>query len=165
MKVAAVAPCVPGISVASVTPAQAALPMEVTDLPSLNATLNSMSTVLLVAGWVAIKTGKKQAHIGFMAAALVVSAAFLTSYLIYHYYVGSFPFRGKGWIRPVYFTILITHIFLAVVNLPMIIMTVVPALRRRFDRHKRMARWTLPVWLYVSVTGVLVYLMCYHWFI
>jgi putative membrane protein len=138
--------------------------MEVTDLPSLNATLNGISTILLVAGWLSIRAGKKAAHIGFMVSALAVSAAFLTSYLIYHYHVGSIPFRGQGEIRYVYFFILITHILLAMVNLPMIILTVVPAIRQRFDKHKRIARWTLPVWLYVSVTGVIVYFMCYIWY-
>jgi len=139
--------------------------MQVTDLPHLNATLNSAATLLLACGWLCIKSRKVVAHIGFMIMALCVSAAFLTSYLIYHYHVGSVPFQGKGWIRPVYFTMLISHIFLAIVNLPMIIMTVIPAFRRKFDKHKRIARWTFPVWMYVSVTGVLVYLMCYHWFV
>jgi uncharacterized membrane protein YozB (DUF420 family) len=139
--------------------------MEVYELPALNATLNSIATVLLVSGWICIKAGKKAAHGAFMGLALLVSAAFLTSYLIYHYYVGSVPFQGKGGIRYVYFTILITHIVLAIANLPMIILTVIPVVRRRFDRHKRIARWTLPIWLYVSVTGVIVYLMCYHWYV
>ena len=139
--------------------------MLIEDLPSLNATLNSVATVLLVAGWICIKKNKVLAHVSLMVMALLVSAAFLTSYLIYHYYAGHVEFQGKGFIRPVYFTMLISHILLAVVNLPLIIMTVVPALRRRFDKHKRIARWTLPSWLYVSVTGVLVYLMCYHWYV
>jgi uncharacterized membrane protein YozB (DUF420 family) len=135
------------------------------DLPALNATLNTLAAVLLVSGWVCIKAKKKGAHIALMVLALLVSAAFLTSYLIYHYHKGSFGFNGKGFIRPVYFTILITHVVLAIVNVPLIVMTVVPALRQRFDRHKRIARWTLPSWLYVSVTGVLVYFMCYHWYV
>jgi putative membrane protein len=139
--------------------------MEVTDLPHLNATLNSASTLLLLCGWICIKTGKKAAHISFMILALCTSAAFLTSYLIYHYHVGSVPFQGKGVVRPIYFTILITHIFLAIVNLPMIILTVIPAIRQRFDKHKRIARWTFPIWMYVSVTGVIVYMMCYHWYV
>lgn len=139
--------------------------MLVTELPSLNATLNSIATVLLVAGWISIKAGKKSAHIAFMVAALLVSAGFLTSYLIYHYHVGSIPFRGVGGVRYLYFSILITHILLAMVNLPMIILTVIPALRRRYDKHRRIARWTLPVWLYVSVTGVVVYFMCYIWYV
>lgn len=138
--------------------------MEVYELPALNATLNAAAAVLLVSGWICIKFGKKGAHITLMSLALLVSAAFLTSYLVYHYHVGSVKFQGKGFIRPVYFTILITHVLLAIANLPMIIMTVIPALQRKFDRHKRVARWTLPVWLYVSVTGVVVYLMCYHWY-
>lgn len=139
--------------------------MTVSDLPTLNATLNAAATILLIAGWFSIRSGKKGAHIAFMISALVVSAAFLTSYLIYHFHVPSMPFRGKGVVRPIYFTILISHIFLAIVNLPMIIMTVVPALRARYDKHRRIARWTLPIWLYVSVTGVVVYLMCYIWFV
>jgi putative membrane protein len=138
--------------------------MEVYELPALNATLNAAAAVLLVSGWICIKFGKKGAHIMLMSLALLVSAAFLTSYLIYHFHVGSVKFQGKGIIRPVYFTILITHVLLAIANLPMIIMTVIPAVQRKFDRHKRVARWTLPVWLYVSVTGVVVYLMCYHWY-
>jgi uncharacterized membrane protein YozB (DUF420 family) len=135
------------------------------DLPSLNATLNSVATVLLVSGWVCIKANKKAAHITFMVLALLVSAAFLTSYLIYHYRFGHVAFQGKGFIRPVYFAMLISHILMAVVNVPLIVMTVVPALRSRFDKHKRLARWTLPSWLYVSVTGVLIYFMCYHWYV
>lgn len=138
--------------------------MTVQDLPTVNATLNSCATVLLVLGLVFIKTGKTKAHIASMVAALFVSACFLGCYLYYHYKVGHVEFQGQGSIRPVYFTLLISHILLAVANLPMIIMTVVPALRQRFDKHRKMARWTLPVWLYVSVTGVIVYLMCYHWY-
>lgn len=139
--------------------------MQVEDLPALNATLNTIAAVLLVCGWVCIKARKKAAHAAFMVLALLVSVAFLTSYLIYHYHVGHVEFQGKGFIRTVYFTMLISHILLAVVNVPLIIMTVVPAIRQRFDRHRRIARWTLPSWLYVSVTGVLVYLMCHHWFV
>ena len=138
--------------------------MQLADLPTLNATLNSIATVLLVAGWLSIRAKKVGAHMAFMILALLVSAAFLTSYLIYHYYQGSFTFRGQGAIRWVYFPLLITHVILAMVNLPMIIMTVIPVLRRRFDKHRRIARWTLPIWLYVSVTGVIVYMMCYQWF-
>ncbi|WP_009960653.1 DUF420 domain-containing protein [Verrucomicrobium spinosum] len=138
--------------------------MEVYELPALNATLNAAAAVLLLSGWICIKLGKRSAHIALMSLALVVSAAFLTSYLIYHFHVPSMKFQGKGGIRWVYYTILITHVFLAIVNLPMIILTVVPALKRKFDKHKRLARWTFPVWMYVSVTGVLVYLMCYHWY-
>lgn len=139
--------------------------MEPTDLPHLNAILNTAATILLVSGWVCIRLGKKTAHVAFMVLALLVSTAFLISYLSYHYKVGHVAFGGKGMIRPVYFVLLISHILLAVVNLPMVVVTVIPAIRQRFDKHKRLARWTLPVWLYVSVTGVLVYFMCYHWFV
>jgi putative membrane protein len=140
------------------------LPVE--DLPALNATLNCVATILIIAGWICIKAKKQSAHIAFMVLALLVSTAFLTSYLIYHYHVGSVKFPGKDpFVRVVYFTMLITHIVLAIVNVPLIIMTVVPALRRRFDKHKRIARWAMPSWLYVSVTGVFIYFMCYQWFV
>ncbi|MDZ4289428.1 MAG: DUF420 domain-containing protein [Prosthecobacter sp.] len=138
--------------------------MTVFDLPIVNATLNSLATIFLVLGFVCIKTRRVKAHIILMICALIVSTAFLTCYLYYHYCVGHVEFAGKGGIRTFYLTLLATHVFLAVVNLPMIILTVVPALRRRFDRHMRLARWTLPIWLYVSVTGVIVYLMCYQWY-
>jgi uncharacterized membrane protein YozB (DUF420 family) len=135
------------------------------DLPALNATLNSIAAVLLISGWFCIRARKVAAHITFMVLALMVSTAFLTSYLIYHYRIGHVGFYGTGFIRPVYFTLLITHILLAIVNVPLTIMTVVPAIQRRFDRHKVIARWTLPSWLYVSITGVLVYFMCYQWYV
>lgn len=138
--------------------------MQISDLPSLNATLNTVATVLIICGWISIKYQRKSAHIAFMVLALLVSTAFLTSYLIYHFKAGHVEFHGTGWSRKIYFPLLISHIVLAVLNLPMVIMTLIPALRQRFDKHKRIARWTLPVWLYVSVTGVLVYLMCYIWF-
>lgn len=139
--------------------------MNVSDLPPLNATLNSVCTLLLLAGWASIKMKRKVAHITFMVLALLTSTAFLISYLIYHYKVGHVPFSGKGLIRTVYLTMLFTHVVLAVVNVPMVIMTVIPAVRQRFERHKKIACWTLPIWLYVSITGVLVYLMCYHWYV
>jgi len=138
--------------------------MELADLPTLNAILNSTATVLLVAGLIFIKRGRKREHIACMIAALLVSAAFLTSYLIYHYNHPTTRFAHGGLPKVIYFLILFTHIPLAAINLPMIILTVVPAVRQRFDRHKRIARWTYPIWLYVSVTGVLVYLMLYRWF-
>ncbi len=139
--------------------------MHINDLPALNATLNTIATLLLICGWISIKLKRKATHIAFMVAALLVSAAFLTSYLIYHYKAGHVEFNGTGWSRKVYFPLLISHVILAVLILPMVIMTVIPAFRQRFDKHKRIARWTLPIWLYVSVTGVLVYLMCYIWFV
>ena len=138
--------------------------MELSDLPALNATLNSVAAVLLVAGLISIKTGRKRAHIACMISALVVSAAFLTSYLIYHYNFPTTRFSHSGLPKVIYLLILFTHIPLAALNLPMVILTVIPALRKRFDRHRRIARWTYPIWLYVSVTGVLVYLMLYRWF-
>lgn len=138
--------------------------MNVHDLPALNATLNAAATVFIVSGLVSIKLKKQRAHIAFMATALLVSTAFLVSYVIYHLKAGHVPFNGKGFIRPVYFTLLISHVLLAIANVPLVLMTVIPALKSRFDRHKRMAKLTAPVWLYVSVTGVLVYLMCYIWF-
>lgn len=138
--------------------------MTISDLPALNAVLNSCATALIIAGLVAIKLRKPRAHIGFMIAALTVSAVFLTSYLVYHYHVGHVRFAGEGTVRVVYFTILISHLILAIANLPMIILTVIPALRQKYDKHRRLAKITAPVWLYVSVTGVIVYLMCYRWF-
>jgi len=138
--------------------------MTVQDLPTVNATLNAISTVLLVSGFVFIKRDNKKAHIICMASALIVSAAFLICYLIYHANVGSVKFTHEGMVRNIYFFILLTHIPLAALVLPLVILTVVPALRQRFDKHKRIAKWTFPIWLYVSVTGVLVYLFLYVWY-
>lgn len=130
-------------------------------LPALNAALNSASALLLAAGWLFIRSGNVAAHRRCMLAALATSTLFLTSYLIYHYHVGSVPFTGQGWTRRLYFTILISHTSLAVTIVPLVLITLYRALRNRFDRHKRIARWTLPLWLYVSVTGVIVYGMLY----
>ena len=138
--------------------------MTVTDLPALNATLNSVTTVFLVAGYIFIRRGMQKPHIVCMTVALITSAAFLTSYLTYHYSVGSIKFTHEGPVRTVYFLILISHVILAMVCAPMVILTVIPALRRKFDRHRRIARWTWPIWIYVSVTGVVVYVMLYHWY-
>jgi putative membrane protein len=129
---------------------------------ALNAILNGTSAVLLVAGYSAIRAGKMTIHKRFMVSAFCVSTAFLISYLIYHYRVGHVAFAGQGWIRPVYFTILISHTILAVVIVPMILVTLRRAWMERFDKHRLIARWTLPLWLYVSVTGVIVYLMVYQ---
>jgi len=136
--------------------------MTVTDLPALNATLNATSFILLTAGWFLIKSGRRQAHKWCMIAALVMSAAFLTSYVIYHLQVGSVPFQKTGWIRTLYFLVLIPHIILAIAIVPMILITVSRALSNKFDRHKKIAKITLPLWLYVSVTGVIVYVMLYQ---
>lgn len=130
-------------------------------LPALNAALNSASALLLAAGYLFIRSGKITAHRRCMLAALATSTLFLTSYLIYHYHVGSVPFTGQGWTRRLYFTILISHTSLAVTIVPLVLITLYRALRSRFERHKRIARWTLPLWLYVSVTGVIVYGMLY----
>lgn len=136
--------------------------LAVSDLPTLNAILNSTSAVLLAAGYYFIRRKQIQAHKTCMIGALMVSAAFLTSYLIYHYYVGSVPFGGQGWIRPVYFFILVTHVVLAAVIVPLVLRTAYLALNSRFASHAAIARWTFPLWMYVSVTGVVVYLMLYH---
>ena len=132
--------------------------------PAINATLNGASAVLLIIGRNFIKRGRMAAHRAFMIAAVVVSSLFLTSYLYYHLHVGSVPFQGKGWSRPLYFTILISHTMLAAAIVPLVIITLSRALRERFDRHRAIARWTFPLWFYVSVTGVIVYFMLYRLF-
>jgi uncharacterized membrane protein YozB (DUF420 family) len=129
---------------------------------ALNATLNGTSAILLTCGYVAIRARKVAVHKAFMIAAFLTSTAFLISYLAYHYRVGHVPFQGQGWIRPVYFVLLLTHTVLAIVIVPMIIVTLRRAWLERFDKHRIIARWTLPLWLYVSVTGVIVYLMVYQ---
>jgi putative membrane protein len=136
--------------------------MSVTDLPALNATLNAISFVFLVTGYVLIKRDRRDAHRNCMIGALIMSGLFLTSYVIYHLQVGSVPFQKTGWIRTVYFGVLIPHVILAAAIVPLILVTVSRALSRRFDKHRRIARWTLPLWLYVSITGVIVYLMLYQ---
>ena len=136
--------------------------IEIADLPAVNATLNALATVLLVSGWVLISQGKVEQHRRCMLAAFATSALFLASYLVYHFNVGSVAFTGQGPLRILYFTILISHIILAIVILPMALITLVRALRTQFDAHRRIARWTLPLWLYVSITGVIVYVMLYQ---
>jgi uncharacterized membrane protein YozB (DUF420 family) len=136
--------------------------IELSSLPTLNALLNGISGLFLIAGYILIRQRKIRAHRACMLGAFTTSTLFLVSYLIYHYNVGSVSFTGTGVIRFVYFTILITHVVLAVVILPLALITLVHALREKFDRHARIARWTLPLWLYVSVTGVVVYVMLYQ---
>lgn len=136
--------------------------MSVADLPALNATLNAIAGLLLVAGYWLIRHGHREAHRRAMIAAFATSTLFLISYVIYHANAGSRPFPGQGPIRIVYFAILITHVILAAAIVPMALITLSHGLRARFDRHVPIARWTLPVWLYVSVTGVVVYLMLYQ---
>ena len=130
---------------------------------ALNATLNGTSAVLLAAGYTAIRSGKIQVHKKFMISALVASSAFLVSYVIYHVRIHQvIHFQGQGWIRPIYFAILISHTILAIVIVPLIIITVRRAWLERFDKHQIIARWTLPLWFYVSITGVIVYFMVYQ---
>lgn len=137
--------------------------ISVSQLPTLNAALNSLSAVFLLTGYLFIRAKNRNAHRLCMLSAFGCSILFLISYLIYHYQVGSVPFKGQGWIRPVYFTILLTHTILATTVLPLALITLFRALRERFDAHRRIARWTFPIWLYVSVTGVVVYAMLYWW--
>jgi uncharacterized membrane protein YozB (DUF420 family) len=132
--------------------------------PGMNASLNGASAVLLFVGRGFIKRGQMATHRIFMLAALACSSLFLASYLYYHYHVGSIRFQGQGWSRPVYFTILISHTILAAAIVPLVIITLTRALRENFDRHRAIARWTYPLWMYVSITGVIVYFMLYHWF-
>lgn len=134
----------------------------ISSLPHLNAVLNSTSAFLLVAGYSFIRAGRVAAHRNCQILALSISVLFLISYLTYHFNHGATRFTGQGFVRTVYFTILTSHTILAVVIVPLVILTVYRAARGDFVRHRRVARWTLPLWLYVSVTGVLVYLMLYH---
>lgn len=136
--------------------------MEISDLPALNASLNALSAVWLTLGYICIRRGDRVNHQRAMLAALGTSALFLVSYVIYHANVGSKPFPGQGPIRWIYLTILFTHIVLAAVILPMALVTAWRGLRKRFDRHVPLARWTLPLWMYVSVTGVIIYVMLYQ---
>ena len=136
--------------------------MTFADLPALNATLNATSAVLLTIGWILIRRGRWRQHRAFMIAAFSTSVLFLISYLTYHAHVGSKHFPGQGTIRIVYFTILLTHTVLAVTIVPLVLITLSRGLSSRFDRHRAIARWTLPLWMYVSVTGVVVYLMLYQ---
>lgn len=138
--------------------------MTVHDLPALNASLNGLATLLLGAGYVAIRRGKKVLHKRLMIAALVASALFLSCYLVYHAHVGSRPFPELGWIKTLYLWILFPHIILAVVMVPMILKTFWHAFREDWEKHKKIARLTFPIWMYVSVTGVLIYAMLYQWF-
>jgi len=135
--------------------------MSVSELPALNASLNAASAVLLSFGYVCIRRRRIAAHRVCMLLALLTSALFLASYLTYHYHAGSIPFRGTGWTRPAYFALLISHTILAAAVVPLALVTVTRAARRRFDRHVAIARYTLPIWMYVSVTGVVIYVVLY----
>ena len=140
------------------------VPPQYAMFPAIDASLNGTSAVLLLVGRGFIKRGRMAAHRAVMIAALTSSSIFLACYLYYHWHVGSVHFQGQGWSRPVYFSILISHTILAAAIVPMIIITLSRALRERFDRHRAIARWTYPLWMYVSVTGVIVYFMLYHLF-
>ena len=136
--------------------------MTVHDLPAVNATLNALSGVLLLAGYLLIRARRIEAHRRCMLAAFATSALFLACYLVYHYEVGSVPFTRQGIVRPIYFSILITHVVLAAAVPPLALVTLSRGLQARYAKHRAIARWTLPIWLYVSVTGVLVYVLLYQ---
>jgi putative membrane protein len=135
--------------------------ISVSQLPSVNAALNSLSAAFLILGFLFIKSKNIKAHKACMLAAFTSSSLFLISYLVYHYQVGSVPFKGQGAIRTLYFSILLTHTILAATVVPLALITLTRALKQRFAAHRRIARWTFPIWLYVSVTGVVVYWMLY----
>ena len=136
--------------------------MSITDLPTTNAILNGFCTIFLLLGFIYIKRGDIKTHQKCMVTALILSALFLTSYLIYHSQVGSVPYPHRDWTRPIYFAILIPHIILATVNVPFIIALVWRAYKGEFNRHRRLARWVWPSWIFVSITGVIIYLMLYQ---
>lgn len=144
--------------------------MSLSQLPALNAVLNSICSVLLIVGLIYIKRGNRVAHMRCMIAALITSTLFLASYLTYHYQMKQLygtahtKFVDPAWFRPIYLTILFTHLVLAIAILPLIAITLTRALRERFDKHRAIARWTWPIWMYVSVTGVLIYFLLYHIF-
>jgi uncharacterized membrane protein YozB (DUF420 family) len=131
-------------------------------LPAVNAALNALSACFAVSGYLYIRRGEVASHRRCMLSAICASALFLVGYLVLRAIAGLTRFSGEGWIRPVYFSILFSHTVLAAVIVPMVLLTLTRALRRDFDRHRRIARWTLPLWLYVSVTGVLIYWLLYH---
>jgi putative membrane protein len=131
-------------------------------LAPLNSVLNAVAATLLLAGYYCIRRKWVRAHRAFMLSAFAVSVTFFISYVIYHYHVGDVRFQGQGWVRPVYFTILISHILLATAIVPLVLVTLWRALNGHFRRHRQIARWAWPIWIYVSVTGVVVYLMCYQ---
>ncbi len=148
-----------------VSPIELGVPPQYAMFPAINATLNGSSAVLLFVGHRMIMRGRMIAHKRLMITALVTSSLFLACYLYYHAHVGSVHFRGHGVTRPIYFTILISHTILAACTVPLVIITLVRALREKFDRHRAIARWTYPIWMYVSLTGVVVYFMLYQLFV
>ncbi len=134
-------------------------------LPAVNAILNGTAAVLIVVGIYLIKSGRQRAHRAVMISAVVASSLFLVSYLIYHAHIGSKHFPGHGLARTIYLSILLTHTVLAAIVVPLVLVTLTRGLKGRFDRHRPIARWTYPVWLYVSVTGVVIYVMLYHLYV
>jgi putative membrane protein len=138
--------------------------ISISDLPAINASLNLISTIFISMGWYFIRQGAWRQHMACMITAIISSACFLAGYIVYHASVGAKSSGYTGWIAAIYFPILASHVLLAVVTLPLVVLTLIQVFRRRWDRHRRIARWTVPIWLYVSVTGVLVYLILYKWF-
>jgi putative membrane protein len=138
--------------------------MTLSDLPAVNACLNSASTLFLTLGYIFIRRQKQTAHRNCMVAALVSSTLFLACYLIYHYFAGRTTFQNPHWFRPIYLLLLLTHTVLTVVIVPMVILTVVHAFRQKWELHRKMARWTWPLWMYVSITGVMIYFLLYQIF-
>ncbi|PYL65321.1 MAG: DUF420 domain-containing protein [Verrucomicrobia bacterium] len=138
--------------------------MTITDLPAINASLNFVSMIFISTGWYLIRRGAWRRHVACMITAVTSSTLFLVGYIVYHVHVGEKSSGYTGWIAVIYFPMLASHVLLAFVTLPLVILTLIPAFRRRWDRHRRIGRWTMPIWLYVSATGVLVYLMLYKWF-
>jgi uncharacterized membrane protein YozB (DUF420 family) len=138
--------------------------MTISDLPAINASFNLVSTLFIASGWYLIRRGAWRRHMACMIVAVISSVFFLVGYIVYHVHAGEKSSGYTGWIAAIYFPILASHVLLAFATLPLVILTLIPVFRRRWDRHRRIARWTIPIWLYVSVTGVLVYLMLYKWF-
>lgn len=136
--------------------------MRISDLPAVNATLNGITATLLTTGYLCIRTGRRRLHRAFMIAAFSVSVLFLASYLWYHAHAGVTRFAGRGWLRPLYFAILSSHTVLAAAIVPLALVTLYRGLKSQHPKHERIARWTLPIWLYVSVTGVVVYVLLYR---
>jgi uncharacterized membrane protein YozB (DUF420 family) len=132
------------------------------DLPAVNATLNALAGILLLVGFALMRAGRIEQHRKVMLAAFATSSVFLVCYIVYHAQVGSVRFTRQGFVRPLYFTILVTHVTLAATVVPLAIVTLARGLKKRYPQHRRLARWTFPIWLYVSVTGVLVYVLLYQ---
>ena len=138
--------------------------MSVSDLPAINASFNLLSTVFISLGWFWIRRQIWRRHVPCMIAAIACSTAFLVGYIVYHLRVGEKSSGYSGWLAAIYFPVLASHVLLAFVVLPLVVLTLIPVFQRRWDRHRRIGRWTMPIWLYVSVTGVFVYMTLYHWF-